>query len=75
MKELPAALVVASAKVEVTAAREARQMGIPVVAISDTNADPSFIGYVIPGNDDAAASIAIIIKTLADAVLAGRRIR
>jgi small subunit ribosomal protein S2 len=68
MKKLPVAVVLASAKGEAIAAREARGAEIPVVAISDTNADPRLVDYVIPGNDDATASIEIIIKTLADAV-------
>ncbi|GMR18997.1 MAG: hypothetical protein BMS9Abin34_121 [Patescibacteria group bacterium] len=68
MTKLPEALVLASARSEDIAAREGRQMGIPVVAIADTNADPSLIDYLIPGNDDSAGSIEIIIKTLADAV-------
>jgi len=72
LKELPAALVLASARNEAIAAHEAKQMEIPVVALADTNADPGLVDYVIPSNDDAAASIAIIIKTLADAAAAGK---
>ncbi len=72
MCELPVAAVLASAKNEAVAAREARQAGIPVVAITDTNADPRLIDYVVPGNDDAAASIEIIIRTLADAVASAK---
>jgi len=68
MKKLPDVVVLASAKGEDIAAREARQKDIPVIAITDTNADPSLIDYPIPGNDDSAGSIEIIIKTLADAV-------
>lgn len=73
LKELPEALVLASARNEVIAAREAKQMEIPVVALADTNADPGLIDYIIPGNDDATASIAIIIKTLADAIASGKQ--
>lgn len=72
MKKLPAAIVLASAKGEALAAHEARIAEIPVVAISDTNADPGLIDYIIPGNDDATASIEIIIKTLADAVASSK---
>ncbi len=73
MKELPGVLVLASARGEDTAAREARQKEIPVVAIADTNADPDLVDYVIPGNDDSASSVELIIKTLADAVELGRK--
>jgi small subunit ribosomal protein S2 len=72
MRELPQALVLASAKSEEIAAAEARHREIPLVGIVDTNADPSKVNYPIPGNDDAAASIEIIIKTLADAVASGK---
>uniref|UniRef100_A0A831Z2N9 Small ribosomal subunit protein uS2 n=1 Tax=candidate division WWE3 bacterium TaxID=2053526 RepID=A0A831Z2N9_UNCKA len=72
MKELPQALVLASVKTEEIAAAEARQTGIPTVGIADTNADPSDVSYPIPGNDDASASIEIIIKTLADAVASAK---
>ncbi|MEX1068544.1 MAG: 30S ribosomal protein S2 [Patescibacteria group bacterium] len=68
MRELPQALVLASVRSEEIAAAEARPRGIPIVGIADTNADPSKINYPVPGNDDASASIEIIIKTLADAV-------
>lgn len=68
MRKLPAALVLASARNEEIAAREGRQRGIPVVALTDTNANPGLVDYVIPGNDDAASSIEIIMRTLADAV-------
>jgi small subunit ribosomal protein S2 len=72
MEELPDVLVLASAKGEEIAAREAIKTDIPVVAISDTNADPSLVDYIIPGNDDAAASIEIIMKTLADAIASAK---
>lgn len=73
MKELPVALVLASVVTEAIAAREALQMEIPVIAIADTNADPTGVDYPIPGNDDASGSVEIIMKTLADAVLAGKK--
>ena len=72
LKELPAAIVLASAKREQTAVREANRKGIPLVAIIDTNADPQPINYPIPGNDDARKSLALLFKILADAVLEGR---
>jgi len=73
MSTLPDALVLASAKGEETAAREAQQKGIPVIAITDTNADPDLVDYVIPGNDDSASSIEIIFQTLATALEAGKK--
>ena len=73
MRELPQALVLASVRSEEIAAAEARHRKIPIVGIADTNADPSKVNYPIPGNDDASASIEIIIKTLADAVASGKR--
>lgn len=72
MKKLPVALVLASVKNEAIAAREGQQMGIPVVAIADTNANPELVDYIIPGNDDATASIEIVIKTLASAIASAK---
>ncbi len=71
LKELPEAIVLASARREQTAVREANRKGIPLVAIVDTNADPQPIDYPIPGNDDARKSLALIFKILADAVETG----
>ena len=73
LKELPAAIVLASAKREQTAVREANRKGIPLVAIVDTNADPQPIDYPVPGNDDARKSLALLFKILADAIEAGYR--
>lgn len=73
MKELPGVLVLASARGDDIAAREARHKDIPVVAIVDTNTDPDLLDYIIPGNDDSASSVEIIIKTLAEAVELGRK--
>jgi small subunit ribosomal protein S2 len=71
MKENPQALFIIDPKREKTAVREATGYNIPVVSLIDTNGDPSNITYVIPGNDDAIKSIALIVKTLADAVEEG----
>ncbi|MEX1061719.1 MAG: 30S ribosomal protein S2 [Patescibacteria group bacterium] len=70
---LPKAVVLASAKGEEIAAHEAKLLGIPVVAITDTNADPQLVDYIIPGNDDSATSIELLMATLADAFAAGRK--
>jgi len=72
MSRLPAAVVVVDTKRERIAVREARRLGIPVVALVDTNCDPEEIDYPIPGNDDAIRSIKLITSRLSDAVLEGR---
>ncbi|MBM4357488.1 MAG: 30S ribosomal protein S2 [Deltaproteobacteria bacterium] len=72
MSALPAALFVIDPSQEQIAISEARKLGIPVVAITDTNCDPDLIDYVIPGNDDAIRSIATITKRIADACIEGR---
>lgn len=69
----PSAIVIVDTRFEKAAVREARKMGIPVVALIDTNCDPDTADYIIPGNDDAIRSISLIIKTLADAVLKGNK--
>lgn len=71
LKSLPAALFVIGSHDEKIAVREARRVNIPVIAITDTNADPSLVDYPIPGNDDAVRSldliVSVIAKTIADA--------
>lgn len=69
---LPDALYVVDTKNEETAVREAKKLDIPIVAIVDTNCDPDDVDYVIPGNDDAIRSAALITRAVADAVLEGR---
>jgi small subunit ribosomal protein S2 len=71
MNEIPQALFVIDPKREKTAIREARQAGLKVVSLIDTNADVRDIDFPIPGNDDAIKSAAIIVKTLADAIEEG----
>ena len=58
---------------EVIAVREARRMGIPVVAIVDTNCDPNLVNWVIPGNDDALRAIRLFTSKISDAVVVGRQ--
>jgi small subunit ribosomal protein S2 len=72
MTRLPGALYVIDIKKEDIAVKEARRLGIPVVAIVDTNVDPDGIDYPIPANDDAIKSIHLITKLVADAVLEGK---
>ena len=67
----PGAIVVVDIKKEATAVREARKLGVPVVAIVDSNVDPDWVDYPIPANDDAIASVKFIIEKLAEAVRVG----
>ena len=71
MDGLPDALFVIDPKKEYIAVKEAKKLGIPVVAIVDTNCDPEDIDYVIPGNDDAIRAIRLFAQKIADAVLEG----
>ena len=73
MKKLPGALFVVDPRKERIAVQEARILGIPIVAIVDTNCDPDEIDYVIPGNDDAIRAVKLIAGKLADAVLEGKQ--
>lgn len=73
MGRLPGALFVVDARREHIAVKEANRLGIPVIAIADTNADPDRIDYPIPGNDDAIRSVSLITGAIADAVLSARR--
>ncbi|HSJ30989.1 MAG TPA: 30S ribosomal protein S2, partial [Longimicrobiales bacterium] len=73
MGRLPGALFVVDAKKELIAVKEARKLGIPVIAIADTNADPDLIDYAVPGNDDAIRSVQLIAGAIADAIEQGRR--
>lgn len=74
MKSLPAAIFVVDVPKEHIAVAEARRLGIPVVAILDTNADPDFVNYPIPGNDDAIRSIKLFTNLIADAYLEGAKL-
>ena len=67
----PGAIVIADAKEASLAIKEARRMHIPIVAIVDSNADPSLIDYPIPGNDDAVSALHLVLARLGQAVLAG----
>jgi small subunit ribosomal protein S2 len=73
MGRLPGAVFVVDARREVIAVREASKLGIPIIAITDTNADPELIDYPVPGNDDAIRSVALITKALADTIEIARR--
>ncbi len=73
MKKLPGALFVVDPKSEHIAVAEARILGIPIVAIVDTNCDPDEVDYVIPGNDDAIRAVKLIAGKMADAILEGKQ--
>ena len=73
MKKLPGALFVVDPRKEKIAVAEAKKLGIPVVAIVDTNCDPEEVDYVIPGNDDAIRAVKLIASTMANAVIEGRQ--
>ena len=73
MGKIPDAVVIVDSARETIAVAEARRLEIPIIAIVDTNADPSIINYPIPGNDDAIRSIRIILQNLVDAMVAGRK--
>ena len=71
LNKVPGMIFVVDPKNEEIAVTEARKLGIPVVGIVDTNCDPDFIDYVIPGNDDAIRAIRLLTGKIADAVLEG----
>ncbi len=73
MKKQPAAMFIVDPRKERIAVQEAHKLGIPIVAIVDTNCDPDEIDYVIPGNDDAIRAVRLIAGSMADAVIEGRQ--
>jgi small subunit ribosomal protein S2 len=72
LEKLPSAVFVIDTKKEHIAVTEANRLGIPVIAVVDTNCDPDIIDYVIPGNDDAIRSANLMSRIIADAVIEGR---
>ncbi len=74
MDELPGAVFIVDPKKETIAVSEARKLGIPIVAIGDTNCDPDEIDYIIPGNDDAIRAIRLICAKIANACIEGHNI-
>jgi small subunit ribosomal protein S2 len=73
MGRLPGAVFVVDARRETIGVKEAAKLGIPIIAIADTNADPELIDYPIPGNDDAIRSVTLIAKAIADSIETARR--
>ncbi len=73
MRRLPGALFIIDPRKERIAVAEARKLGIPIVAIVDTNCDPDEVDYIIPGNDDAIRAVRLLTGKMAEAVLEGRQ--
>ena len=73
MRRQPDAIFIVDLRKEQLAVREARRLGMPVIALVDTNCDPDEADYVIPGNDDAIRSCALIVKAIADGIEAGKQ--
>jgi len=72
MEDLPDIAIIIDQKREMTAIRECRKLGIPIVSILDTNCDPDLVDIPIPGNDDAVRSIKLILKSLTDSIIKGK---
>src|SRR5437016_4579642 len=72
MRKQPDAVFVVDLRKEQLAVREARRLGLPIIALVDTNCDPDEADYVIPGNDDAIRSCSLVIRAIADAIIAGK---
>ncbi len=73
MKEIPAAMFVVDPRKEKNAIAEAHKLGIPVIAIVDTNCDPEEADYPIPGNDDAIRAVKLIVSTIGNAIIEGKQ--
>ena len=73
MKKQPDALFIVDPRKERIAVAEAHKLGIPIIAIVDTNCDPDEVDYVIPGNDDAIRAVRLISGAMADAIIEGRQ--
>jgi len=72
MENLPDVAIIIDQKREMTAIKECKKLGIPIVSILDTNCDPDLVDIPIPGNDDAVRSIKLILKSLTDSIIAGK---
>jgi small subunit ribosomal protein S2 len=73
MRRQPEAIFIVDLRKEQLAVREARRLGLPVIALVDTNCDPDEAQYVIPGNDDAIRSCSVVVKAIADGIEAGKK--
>ena len=72
MKRQPDAVFIVDLRKEQLALREAQRLGLPVIALVDTNCDPDEVSYVVPGNDDAIRSCSLVIRAIADGIAAAR---
>jgi small subunit ribosomal protein S2 len=72
MPDLPDIAIIIDQKREITAIKECKKLGIPIVSILDTNCDPDLVDIPIPGNDDAVRSIKLILKSLTDSIITGK---
>ena len=72
MKDLPGALFIVDPRKEKIAVAEAKKLGIPIIAIVDTNCDPDEVDYVIPGNDDAIRAVKLLAGVMANGVIEGK---
>ena len=75
MKKKPDIAIIIDQKREITAIRECKKLGIPIVSIIDTNCDPDLIDIPIPGNDDAIKSVKLILNELTDSIIKGKKAR
>src|SRR5262245_42353368 len=73
MRKQPDAVFIVDLRKEQLAVREARRLGLPVIAVVDTNSDPDEADYIIPGNDDAIRSCDLIVRVVADGIEAGQQ--
>lgn len=74
MQKLPDAVFIVDVNTEVTAVKEADRLGLPIIALVDSNSDPDAVDYLIPGNDDAIRAADLIAGAIADAVIEGKEI-
>ena len=72
MKRQPDAVFIVDLRKEQLALREAQRLGLPVIALVDTNCDPDEVTYVVPGNDDAIRSCSLVVRAIADGIEAGK---
>ena len=74
MHKIPDAVFIVDLHHEIIAAKEAKRLEIPVIGIADTNADPELVDWMIPGNDDAIRAIKLILNTMSEAIIEGRKV-
>ncbi len=74
VEKIPDAVFIVDIHHEIIAAKEAKRLDVPIIGVADTNADPALADYLIPGNDDAIRAIKLVLSTMADAVIEGRKI-